>query len=175
MATAALLVLAALAAACSGNSKSNAPVARSTTSGTEPAGAAGGNSQVTATIQMGSATAAVGSKAEAELKALAVGPPGLGAWTIELAYDPTVVSVSGCTGTESSACNTHKDDHTVRLAGATATGLQGDVTLMTLTFQCKTAGTSPLTVNVVLLADATIGNPLAIVLSGGVDGSMTCS
>jgi hypothetical protein len=174
MATAALLVLAVVAAACSGSSKSNAPATRSTTSGTQPAGAAGGISQVTTTIQMGSATAAVGSEAKAELKALAAGPPGLGAWTLEVAYDPTVVSVSGCTGTESSACNTHKDDHTVRFAGATASGLQGDVTLMTLTFQCKTSGTSPLTVNIVLLADATIGNPLAIIAPAQ-NGSITCS
>jgi hypothetical protein len=131
-------------------------------------------SQVTTTIQMGSATATVGAEAKAELKALAVGPPGLGAWTIEVAFDPTVVSVSGCTGTESSACNTHKDDHTIRLAGATATGLQGDVTLMTLTFQCNAAGTSPLKVTAEVLADGTIGDPLTI-NAPTQNGSITCS
>jgi hypothetical protein len=171
LAAAALLVLGA---ACSGSSKSSAPATRSTMSGTQAPGAAGGTSQVTTTIQMGSATATVGAEAKAELKALAVGAPGLGAWTTEVAYDPTVVSVSGCTGTESSACNTHKDDHTIRLAGASGTGLQGDVTLMTLTFQCKAAGTSPLKVTAEVLADGTIGNPLTI-NAPTQNGSITCS
>ena len=174
LAAAALLVLATVAAACSGSSKSSAPAGRSTTSGTQPAGAAGGISQVTTTIQMGSATAAVGSEAEGELKALAVGPPGVGAWTMEVAYDPTMVSVTKCDGTKTSACNTHKDDHTVRLAGASAIGLQRDVTVMTLTFQCKAVGTSPLTVNIVLLADATVGGPLTI-NAPAQNGSISCS
>ncbi len=147
--------LLVLAAGCSGGSRSR-------------------QSQVTTTIRVGAATAHLGAEVKAELKALAAGAPGLGAWTIEVAYDPTVVSVSGCTGTESSACNTHKDDHTIRLAGAAGVGLQGDVTLMTLTFQCNTAGTSPLKVTVEVLADATIGDPLAI-NAPTQDGSITCS
>jgi hypothetical protein len=172
MAAAALLVLA-VAAACSGSSKSTAPATRSTTSGTQPAGAAG-TSEVTTTLQMGVSIAHLGSEAKAELKALAVGAPGLGAWTVEVTYDPTVVSVSGCTGTESSACNTHKDDHTIRLAGAAGVGLQGDVTLIALTFRCNAAGTSPLKVTAEVLADATVGDPLDI-SAPRQDGSITCS
>jgi hypothetical protein len=143
-------------------------------SGCSTSGARSRQSQVTTTIQMGAATAQLGAEAKADLKALAVGAPGLGAWTIEVAYDPTVVSVTGCTGTETSACNTHKDDHTIRLAGANGVGLQGDATLMTLTFQCKAAGTSPLKVTVEVFADATIGDPLAI-NAPTQDGSFTCS
>ena len=168
------LITAVLGAACSGASKSSAPAARSTASGTQRAGAAGGQSQIITTIRAGTVEAAVGSEAKAPVQALAVGEPGLGAWTIEVAYDPTVVSVTGCEGTETSACNIHKDDHTVRLAGAAATGLQDDVTLMTLAFQCKAAGTSQLKVSIVLLADATLGNPLAITASAE-DGSVACT
>ncbi len=168
-----MLVLTVAGAACSGGSTSGSPTARSTTSGTQPAGAAGGTSKLTTTIQAGTASAAVGSEARVPVEALAVGPPGLGAWTIDIMYDPSVASVTSCTGTKISACNTHKDDHTVRLAGASL-GLRGDVTLMTLTFQCKAAGTSPLKVSVVLLTDGTIGNPLPITASAQ-DGSITCT
>ncbi len=170
-----MLVLSVVGAACSGGPTSSSPAARSTTSGTQPAGSAGGASKLTTTIQAGTATATVGSDARATVQTLAVGAPGLGAWTIDVTYDPSVASVTSCTGTESSACNTHYTDHIVRIAGAAAPGLQGDVTLMTLTFQCEAAGTSPLKVSVPLLADGTIGNPLYINNATTRDGLITCT
>ena len=133
-----------------------------------------GNSRITATIQAGSASAAVGAEAQAPVQALAVAAPGLGAWTINIDYDPAVVSITTCESPPPSACNTHKDDHTVRLAGASAPGEQGDVTLMTMTFLCKAAGTSALKVTVELLADGTIGKPRSITPHAK-DGSITCT
>ncbi|MGH7484094.1 MAG: hypothetical protein ACREMY_00645, partial [bacterium] len=77
------------------------------------------------------------------------------------------------------ACNTNYKPNMVRLAGASATGLTGDVTLMTLTFECKSAGTSALKVVMDpandLLADATVGSPLIIRNPTLADGSLTCS
>jgi hypothetical protein len=172
---AALLITAVLGLACSGGSKSSAPSSSPAANGTEPSGsAAGAASGITTSVQAAAATGTVGGEVEAVVLALGVAAPGLGAWTIDVAYDPAVVSVTGCVGTENSACNPRYEDRTVRLAGAAGTGLQGDVTLMTLTFTCDAAGTSPLTVDVVLIADATIGNPLAIDATTQ-DGSVTCS
>jgi len=170
-----LLITAVLGLACSDGSKSSAPSSSPDANGTEPSGsAAGATSEITTTVQAAAATGTVGGDVEAVVLASAVAAPGLGAWTIEVAYDPAIVSATACEGTEISACNAHLDDRTVRLAGAAAVGLQGDVTLMTLTFTCDAPGTSPLTVDVVLIADATIGNPLPIDATAQ-DGSVTCS
>lgn len=161
-------LLLALAVACSGSSS---PSARSTVSG--------GRSALTTTLQASAASAAVGATAPVTVQALAVGAPGLGAWTFNVEYDPAIVSVTDCQVPGLPACNTHLNDHTVRLAGASATGLTGDVTLMTLTFQCKSAGTSAVKIvmdpSKDLLADATVGDPLIIQSPGLTDGSITCS
>jgi hypothetical protein len=162
-------LLLALTGACS--SSSGSPSARSTVSG--------GRSQITTTLQAGAASAAVGATAQVTVQALAVSAPGLGAWTFNAEYDPAIVSVTDCQVQGLAACNTHLNDHTVRLAGASATGLTGDVTLMTLTFQCKSTGTSALKIVMDspkdLLADANVGNPLIIQNPGLRDGSITCS
>ena len=171
---AALLVIAVLGLACSGGSKSSSSADKTPVATVVEGEAAGGASELTTEVQAAAVTGTVGGEAKAAIQALGVGAPGLGAWTIEVSFDPAIVSATACEGTESSACNTQLDDHTIRLAGASAVGLQGDVTLMTLTFQCNAAGTSPLDVNIVLLADATIGNPLAIDAPAQ-DGSVTCS
>ncbi len=161
-------LLLALASACSGSS---GPSARSTVSG--------GRSPLTTTLQAGTASAAVGASTQVTVQALAVGAPGLGAWTFNVEYDPAIASVTDCQVPGLPACNTHLNDHTVRLAGASGTGLTGDVTLMTLTFECKSTGTSALKIvmdpSKDLLADANVGNPLIIRNPGLRDGSITCS
>ena len=170
----ALLIIAALGLACSGGSKSGSSPSPTPAGTVAEGGAAGATSELTTEVQAAAVKGTVGGEAKASIQAPGVLAPGLGAWTIDVAYDAAIVSATACEGTETSACNTHLDDHTVRLAGAAAVGLQGDVTLMTLTFQCNAAGTSPLTVNIELLADATIGNPLPIDAPAQ-DGSVTCS
>ena len=126
-------------------------------------------------LKASTSTAAVGATAQTTVQALAVPAPGLGAWTFNVTYDPAIMSVADCSGAGTVACNKKFDDHTIRLAGATAEGLTGDVTLATLTFQCKAAGTAQLKLIVDLLADATLGNPLNIPNPTLQDGSITCS
>ena len=158
---AALLALAAASAACGDGdgsaSRATGTPAADTTPGADSdtpspgdAGGAGGLSGVTVAVD--SASAAVGAEATVELRVLGLTEPGLGAWTVEVAYDPAAVSVVSCTPpTDQLAfCNTDFPS-TVRLAG--------DVTLATLTFRCAAAGAAALDITVEVLADATIGAP----------------
>jgi hypothetical protein len=131
-------------------------------------------SQTTANLTIGTATAALGAEAAVELKAEGVGEPGLGAWTLEVTYDNQYVSVAGCEEDSGTVCNPNSDDHTVRLAGAAGVGHVGDVLLATITFACDAVGVSPLAITVEVLADGTIGGPLDITPTIG-EGSVTCT
>lgn len=126
-------------------------------------------------VSIGDATAAPGGEATVELSALGIGDPGLGAWTIDVSYDNSVVSVSDCAEEAGSVCNPAFDDSTVRVTGASATGHEGDTVLAGITFECGDAeGTSDLTVTINVLADATVGDPQDIAATTS-DGSITCA
>ena len=129
-----------------------------------------------AAIKIGSGTAAVGGRAAVELEALDVPEPGLGAWTIDAAYDTGIVSAVSCTpGSDGlSVCNPEFADDTVRVTGANIDGLPGDSTLASITFECEAEGSSDLTLTVQVLADATIGNPQTIE-AFTIDGEITCT
>ena len=45
------------------------------------------------TVRIASTAAGIGLEAGVTLSAVDVGPPGLGAWTLDISYDPAVVSV----------------------------------------------------------------------------------
>jgi hypothetical protein len=176
----AVVVLAA-AAACGGDgddgpSAGTTPGADGggTAQATQPAGREGPPSEANAAVAGGAASGPVGSEVTATIEALGVTEPGLGAWTVEVTYDPDIVSAVSCEASPPpSACNAHKDERTVRFAGAAAMGVAGDVTLATITFRCEAAGTSPLAVTLEILADATIGDPRPI--DGSIeDGQVTC-
>ncbi len=89
-----------------------------------------------AVLTIDSASMAVGSQAVLSVNALNVGPPGLGAWQIDVVYDPSVVVVAGCTAEQSGVCNTDFASNTIRFTGASATGLVGDTTLAEIDFSC---------------------------------------
>lgn len=119
-------------------------------------------SAVSGDLSISSATAAPGADASVELRS-DVGSPGLGAWTVDIAYDPAVVSVADCDPEEGGVCNPDFGADTVRVAGANATGLEGDTLLGTITFTCGDAeDTSALTISIDVFADATIGDPQPI-------------
>jgi hypothetical protein len=162
-----------LAAACSGNGGSSGAPTSATPNGTISVS----GDHISATISVASGSAAVGATAGVQIAAALLTPPGLGAWTLSLKFDPAIVDIvqaSDCdTGETFAACNTNAADDTLRLAGATATGLLDDVTLATITFTCKAAGTSDLTLTVDTLADATIGSPRDIDPTLR-NGSITC-
>ncbi|MEX2158189.1 MAG: cohesin domain-containing protein [Dehalococcoidia bacterium] len=128
-------------------------------------------------VQIGSGSAAVGEDGIVELSALDITAPGLGAWTVDVTYDPSVVTATACSATHGGVCNAEFADDQVRITGAVAEGLEGDSVLGTITFECGDAlGESPLEVDPFTFADGTLGS------SGGpqpidaetVDGTFTC-
>ena len=125
-------------------------------------------------ITINSASVVVGELASVGVDALNIPEPGLGAWTVDITYDPAVLTASACIPDNGSVCNPAFDDQTVRITGASAGGVLGDASLGVLSFRCEAVGTSPLTLNVPLLVDATIGAPQAIV-AGTQSGSVTCT
>jgi hypothetical protein len=130
-------------------------------------------SAASGTIRAGSDSVAIGTETAIDIDALNMTAPGLGAWSINVVYDPTIVTPVECSGA-TQACNLAFDDTTIRLAGANGGGLEGDNTLATLTFQCDAEGTSPLTLTFDTVADATPAHPADIDVTG-VDGSIECA
>jgi len=133
-----------------------------------PRAAAGGG-----TISVGAATVAVGGEGTISLQSLGMAAPGLGAWSMNIAYDTAVVQQTGCTPQSGSVCNPNFAVDTIRVTGASANGLVGNATLATFIFRCISVGTSALTVTVDTLADATPGDPQDIT-AGTTNGSVTC-
>lgn len=126
-------------------------------------------------ISIGSATAAPEEQGSVALEALDIGAPGLGAWTVDITYDSDVVSVADCVSHAAGVCNPAYADETIRATGAVATGLEGDTTLATITFECgESEGSSTLDLAVQVLADATAGDPQDID-AAEITGSFTCT
>jgi len=122
-------------------------------------------------IAVDSATIAVGQSSTVDLSALNMADPGLGAWSINVVYDPSVLEQQGCTADNGSVCNPDFAADTVRISGATAQGMPGDSILATIGFRCTQVGSSALTVTVDTLADGTPGAPQDInaeVINGNV-------
>jgi len=122
---------------------------------TTNAGAASG------TVRMGSAQAGTGGQATVNLTVENVGAPGLGAWTVNVLYDPEVISFAGCVAGVGGICTSLGDD-TVRVVGALAQGRLGTTTLAQITFDCNVVGGSDLGIGLEVLADGTLGDPLPI-------------
>ena len=105
-----------------------------------------------------------------------VGEPGLGAWTLDVQYDPMALNVSGCVESAGSVCNPEfgDDGNLVRVTGASASGHDGETVLATITFDCKGEGTSSLDLIVSVFADATIGDPQDIDPLTEMSGEFAC-
>lgn len=126
------------------------------------------------TVAVGSTTMSVGEKRPVDLDALSSPAPGLGAWTIDVAYDPAVVAAVDCTPRAGGFCNEAFAPDSIRATGAAIDGLEGDSTLATVIFQCRSAGASDLTVHVIDLFDATPGGPQPIDAAAQ-NGQVTCT
>jgi hypothetical protein len=129
------------------------------------------------TAAVGDGSAALGERVTVELAANGIAAPGLAAWSIDISYDPSVLEVLSCNpvaDTGNQVCNPDFTDDSMRLAGASANGLEGDSTLAELTFKCIAAGTSDIEIGLVTFADATLGAPAPI--DAEVDnGEITCA
>ncbi len=137
-------------------------------------GLAGSASAQEQQITIDSTSAAVGELAAVSVDSLNIPEPGLGAWTFDITYDPAVLFASACIPDNGSVCNPGFDTQTVRITGASAGGVVGTASLGVISFRCEAAGTSPLTLNIALLVDATIGAPEPIV-AGAQSGTITCA
>ena len=95
----------------------------------------------TATIRVGSAEGASGDQITVRLEALGVPEPGLGAFTVDVTYDPNVASPVACqkdpAGTlDAVFCNTAFSGDTIRVGGFRASsGATGGVALAEITFR----------------------------------------
>lgn len=131
-------------------------------------------SAVSGQLSIGSMTAAPNGTGTVEVHSN-VPTPGLGAWTLDIAYDPTKVTVGTCTPTNGGVCNTHYSSTTIRIAGASASGLTGDTNLGTIAFTCGSAlGSSSLTITPSVFADGTVGSPQPITVTP-TNGAVTCA
>ncbi|MEX0786796.1 MAG: cohesin domain-containing protein [Dehalococcoidia bacterium] len=125
------------------------------------------------TLKIGSTTVVVGAESTVGLETTGVGPPGLAAWSIDILYDPAIVDAVACEALNDGLCNANFGDDTVRVTGASASGVEGDFALATITFRCLTTGSTSLSVGPLDFADATIGAPQQIDVAVE-DGSVTC-
>lgn len=103
-----------------------------------------------------------GASGSVQLEALGIADPGLGAWSVDIVYDADVLAVEGCAPENGSVCNAAFAENTVRVTGATASGLEGDAVLASIDFMCDIEGSSDLTLAVLVFADATPGDPQPI-------------
>ncbi len=116
----------------------------------------------------------VGEQGVVQVQASYIDPPGLGAWSIDVSYDATRVSVAACVAEQGGVCNPAFGPNTVRFTGSSNSGLVGATKLAAITFSCDAKGAGPLTLNVNVLVDATPGDPQPIDAIVG-DGQVSCA
>ncbi len=125
------------------------------------------------TVSVGSASLDTGKQASVDVQAAGIPAPGLGGWTVDITYDPAMVTVAGCSSA-GGLCNPEFAPTMVRVVGFDANGLVGDATLATIDGQCASTGSSSLKLTVVDLLDATPGAP-APIEAAVQNGSVTCT
>jgi hypothetical protein len=87
----------------------------------------------------------VGQSAPVSLSALHLKDTTL-SWTIDIEFDPDIVSAVRCDSSDKSACTTSFGPHTVRVTGSSKEGISGDYVIAALSFRCDAVGTSDLTI-----------------------------
>jgi hypothetical protein len=131
-------------------------------------------SAISGELSIGSASIEPGGSGTVDLTANVTAAPGLGAWTVDITYDPDVVTPTDCEAEEGGVCNPAFADNVIRVTGAVASGIDEEVVLATITFECgEDEGSSDLSLSAEVFADATIGDPQDI--DGTLnDGSIDC-
>lgn len=122
-------------------------------------------------IRIGSYEAVVGDEVTVLLQAVDIPPPGLGAWTVDVTYDPAIVRLLECVPTLGGVCDLEWRDDVLRVTGANARGVEGTFILGAFRFACEMAGTSALTVSLNIFTDASLPGPEVPEIS---DGVVTC-
>lgn len=126
------------------------------------------------TVSIGRTTVEPGGEGDVDLIAHGIGAPGLGAWTIDIIYDPSVVTPLSCGQQAGGYCNVDYAPNLVRVIGAKADGLMGDIQLASITFRCDRTGATALTISLQAFHDATDGEPM-LINAETVEGAVYCS
>lgn len=173
-----MFAVLALVIACGGDGDSDedGPTPTSDTFGEQSGQVGGGEPGLDSpTVSMGSATIVVGESGEVVLSVLNFEAPGLGAWTVDVLYDTSLLTLTDCEALQAaSVCNPEFASDILRIVGATAAGLEGDTEIGRLAFQCNAAGEGTLALSIVTLADGTLGDP-QLVAAHVEGGSITCN
>lgn len=127
-----------------------------------------------AEVGVSSAKAQVGHDVAVYIDAEHIDEPGLGAWAVDVEFNPEIVTALSCTAHQNSLCNADYSDHAVRFVGSRVDGLTGAFDLGEVVFDCKNVGKSGLELSVSVFADTTLGapQPIGVVVT---HGSITCS
>ena len=141
----------------------NASIATPTTaSGTTNRAPSDNRSEAVGSVSLVASVQAGGSARTRRVEVRAnISSASLGAWSIDVSYDPATTKVTSCEAPEGSVCNTGYQSGTVRISGANASGLRGEQTLATLTVE----GTGALKLTARTATD-TEGQPLAATIAG---------
>lgn len=121
-----------------------------------------------------------GNTVTAEVTISNVPAAGLGAWTIDLAFDPNDLELPTCTPsqvgkTTLGACNPEFSRGTIRLTGADPEGIHDGSRLATITFSCRRFPlTTTITWSASVLVDATLGDPHPLALGGSSSARIAC-
>jgi len=134
--------------------------------------------EVATKVRVGSGQAPLGAQVTVPLEAVSVPAPGLGAFTVDIAYEAGVVAPTDYVGDpgdrfDSVLCNLNYSPNTVRCSGVrTAPGVVGDLALADITFEVAPTALlghqSPLALTVQTFADVE-GIPIP---NGTQDGSI---
>jgi len=126
-------------------------------------------------LGMDSITISPGGGVTLDLRADGIPFPGLGAWSIGIVYDPSVLTALSCVeGVAPSKCNASFSANRVQTTGASAEGHLFDVVLASITFACDGPGTSDLLIIGQDFADATQDSPVPLSFKLQ-NGRITCS
>jgi hypothetical protein len=130
-----------------------------------------GFGQISFTVRIGTESAEVGEQVEMQLDIVDIsGDLGVGAWKIDVTYNPEVVSVAACVPHNNSLCETERAHNVLRVLGASAVGLFEDFSVGTITFRCDAPGPSPLAVTY----ESGIGIPEIVADITTVNGGVIC-
>src|ERR1700694_2783352 len=128
-----------------------------------------------ATISVGSMEAQAGGIGKVEVNIADVGAPGVGAWTLDVQFDPAVLTGAACTSEQGGGiCNAQYDPGVARVVGTNIYGLRGNAALASIGLSCKMVGEYSLEVRISVFVDATPGNPTDIEAKT-VNGHATCT
>ena len=127
-----------------------------------------------AVISIDSLSLEVDETGSVTLKAVEFPEPGLGAWTFDVAFDPSVLRGVSCRANLGGVCNEVFTLSSARITGASATPLVGDLNFGSITFECVSQGVSALAIGIVVL-EHRIGDQLQEAQSETENGQIVCS